>query len=525
MQVSEIPNNMSVPEPHEHPGPFDNLRDQSTHPRDIFSLLLLLGGDMVQRATARLTDYPLNIPFTRHSVSITPVAFSFGWIAYAFAGLAAAIGDCQLMPSPDCAVSLINCDSGAGGFVRSNQSWLLGRVFKDRETKMLKRFGRRFHGKQGDNEAQALTRPDQSVYGNISLVVQVFDAYAPHSSIDTGLRDSTWRYAWVVTVLQICVVVIMAGLGNWDVVVITLIGMIFALATASLPQWRAEKWSAKRLEHDKSKALSLTRGNGSTYVMVIRAAKSTAKNPDGDEGAWDFESMAASTYNFANKLEQLQHTRFCIVILTFCWTILLFLSLGVTPGPSSWALIGIGLLGTLQNIVVAGFPVEIATSGLGLHAEPSKTIIGYQRRPEEKAQYKKEMKGLSPFDVKTFCKERPPSNGEAKDVMGTLTDLEKTIPGAGAALKPIFFPGQLWPREVEIWEEFKSTENTRAAAQRANQAQQVLRRSDETGRSEQLPTVSMVGTRESGIPLLTTANSINVSRIIAPGDTQTWSTG
>jgi hypothetical protein len=42
-------------------------RDQWTYPQDVFSILLILGGDIVARAIAQLAG-----------TWITPVAFSFG---------------------------------------------------------------------------------------------------------------------------------------------------------------------------------------------------------------------------------------------------------------------------------------------------------------------------------------------------------------------------------------------------------------------------------------------------------------
>lgn len=47
--------------------PFDELREQWIQPSDVFSVLLLLGGDVVSRALAQLAGGP-----------ITPVTFSFG---------------------------------------------------------------------------------------------------------------------------------------------------------------------------------------------------------------------------------------------------------------------------------------------------------------------------------------------------------------------------------------------------------------------------------------------------------------
>lgn len=42
--------------------------DQWHNPTDVFSVLLILGGDVVVRALAQLSGSP-----------VTPVAFSFGW--------------------------------------------------------------------------------------------------------------------------------------------------------------------------------------------------------------------------------------------------------------------------------------------------------------------------------------------------------------------------------------------------------------------------------------------------------------
>lgn len=47
--------------------PSKEFRDQFNHPQEVFSVLLILGGDVVARALAQLAGGPL-----------TPVAFSFG---------------------------------------------------------------------------------------------------------------------------------------------------------------------------------------------------------------------------------------------------------------------------------------------------------------------------------------------------------------------------------------------------------------------------------------------------------------
>jgi hypothetical protein len=48
------------------------LRAQWTNPNDIFTILLIIGGEVVQVAMGQLCAGP--VPF------LTPVAFSFGWV-------------------------------------------------------------------------------------------------------------------------------------------------------------------------------------------------------------------------------------------------------------------------------------------------------------------------------------------------------------------------------------------------------------------------------------------------------------
>ncbi len=59
----------------------DFFAEQWRNPSDIFSILLLLGPETVQGAVAQLTGR-----------RITPVAFSFGWVAYASRALLSAVG-------------------------------------------------------------------------------------------------------------------------------------------------------------------------------------------------------------------------------------------------------------------------------------------------------------------------------------------------------------------------------------------------------------------------------------------------
>lgn len=58
----------------------DLLSAQWQNPNDIFSVLLLVGPAIIEKAIAQLAG-----------LGITPVAFSFGWVAYAANTLLSAI--------------------------------------------------------------------------------------------------------------------------------------------------------------------------------------------------------------------------------------------------------------------------------------------------------------------------------------------------------------------------------------------------------------------------------------------------
>ena len=64
------------------------LRTQWQNPSDILSLLLLLAPDVIQRSIAQLNGRGL-----------TPVAFSFGWVAYSVSALLSTVGGIKFAPS------------------------------------------------------------------------------------------------------------------------------------------------------------------------------------------------------------------------------------------------------------------------------------------------------------------------------------------------------------------------------------------------------------------------------------------
>ena len=93
------------------------LSDQWANPSDVLSVLLIIGGDIVQKALAQATGG-----------YFTPVCFSFGWVAYSLNALISILGDGRLLPEPDHPVKIFNLDNG---YVRENKNWIVGRVLRD----------------------------------------------------------------------------------------------------------------------------------------------------------------------------------------------------------------------------------------------------------------------------------------------------------------------------------------------------------------------------------------------------------
>lgn len=87
-------------------------------PGDVGSLLMIVNGDIVQKALAQISG-----------PRWVPVAFSFGWVVYSIQALSTVIGTGRLMPAgPDWDSIVVNVRSG---HARANRSWILGRLLRD----------------------------------------------------------------------------------------------------------------------------------------------------------------------------------------------------------------------------------------------------------------------------------------------------------------------------------------------------------------------------------------------------------
>ena len=373
-------------------GSTDNLNsefiDQWTNPTDIFSLLLLIGGDTVQKAIAQLVG--IRMPLTKgknsFGILLTPVAFSFGWVAYAFTSLKDLVGEGSLMPESDIPCQVINCSTG---YSRNVRSWILGRVLRDHQNR------NRVNRKE------------------VAIQIDIFDA-VDQKKPDI---DLIWWSSWATILIQQVIAAIPWLLyGDWTKSLVTLCGTAGALAVGMFPQWENEKWAARRLEGKsgdkgklKTKITALTRGNGHPHVMVFI-----------NKGyGWDVEGMASASCD--GKLI----TRYLSLLMTIWWTLLLITCSGLRH--NTWYLVCIGGLGMLQNIFVSGVPRDMGS--FNFHYKHRSRIAGV-RKPKTEI---KEAEDSDPEDI-----ENPLQS--IGGVMGAMMEVEKKFPGVGASLVTVFFP-------------------------------------------------------------------------------------
>ncbi|KAK4234593.1 hypothetical protein C8A03DRAFT_18532 [Achaetomium macrosporum] len=211
------------------------LATQWTNPTDVSTILMIIGGDVVQKALAQGTGK-----------LYTPVCFSFGCVAYAFTALIGILGDGRLLPPPDYPVRVFNLESG---YSKENRNWVLGRILRDLEAQTAKELP---HG--------------EPPYG---LCISVFEAV----DNPNGPTQFSWgRVHFVslaITLLQFgiaTVPAIPAVGGDWSVLFITAVGTLLIQMIGLLPQWVAEKLPNR--QHARG-TYALTAGNGSRDIIVI----------------------------------------------------------------------------------------------------------------------------------------------------------------------------------------------------------------------------------------------------------------
>lgn len=458
------------------------LRSQWVNPSDLMSLFLLIGSDVVQQAIAQLVGYKLNLPGIRqYGIPITPVALSFGWVAYAFSNLVNVVGDMKLMPTDYQPSVVVNC---ATGFQRGNRSWILNRLLLDHEIK-----------------CDVQTRMDMETKGREfirdSIRVDIFQL----GPVSSPKLDYIWWLGWAVIIVQLGIAIIPWALyGDWGTLLVTLSGNLLIAVTCALPQWGEEKWPNATMSHEG--VFCLTRGNGHPYIMVLVGAPRS----------WDIEKLATG-YSPPRK-----ETRWVSTTVAILWTCLLISLSGLKDNTLFY--MGIGVIGMLHNIWAAG--ATRSSSAFNIHMTNYArvaTIIGKRelykddrhadidpdRRTKELADIaqrafpQKDIASKNnaavtvvPGDASSASTEhvmsdrREPVSISNTDriehqkyivgdgVHGALMELEKRVPTAGLAMVQLFFPGGLKYNDAAIREDghkkfWKTAYDTKSIRKKADE--------------------------------------------------------
>ena len=374
------------------------LRNQWINPSDISTILMIIGGDVVQTALAQSTG-----------TWFTPVCFSFGWVAYAFMALVSVIGDGRLLPLPDYPVKVFNLKSG---YVRDNQNWVIGRILRDHEAWISKK-----------------TRC------NDGIRISIFEAKKNENCWTKFSYDRLHLFGLLTMVVQFAIVSVPIVLdGDWTVMLVVGVGTLLALGHGSLPQWTAEKLPNR--QHADT-VFGLTTGNGSRDVMIIRGAgnclnledfaithsprngspwekfdKHFAKAPTGPDDR--LYRRTGSLLREAKEFRGLPVGFWITLVTTFVQSLLWLLLLNTVAGVkhNTWYLLLAGGIGMFQNGIIAA--IERPPKSRNLPLEFQATIA-------------------------------------RRKVMDGLMDLEDALQCARPLVQE-FFPGDLRPDEKEWWD-------------------------------------------------------------------------
>ncbi|CZR57981.1 uncharacterized protein PAC_07871 [Phialocephala subalpina] len=303
----------------------NELRQQWTEPTDVFSVLLLLGGDIVNKALAQLSGTVL-----------TPVTFSFGWVSYAVTTFLASVGEVKLMPSATESPCLVI--TAKNGYFRSNSSWVISRVLSDYEswmdpavrTRLEKMLDERQHYMRlKTRKGTKVPRPRQ-----------------------TGLCISIYEPSKAQT----------AGEPAHDLVYWTGLGVaVLQLVTAAIPIEACLNGETRNglAARSSQNTYVLTRGIGAQHAIVIL----------GNGRGLNLEDLAVAgqiRYACSDAV-----TRTCLAGISALWVSLLVTAAGVKT--NTWFLLAVGGIGIVQNVLVAGCRRD--PSALGVHLE-FREVIG-----------------------------------------------------------------------------------------------------------------------------------------------------
>lgn len=375
------------------------VRAQWSNPGDIFTILLIVGGDIVQKAIAQLTAGP--------TPNFTPVSFSFGWVTYAISAMLSAFGENRLMPQPELECILINTKSK---YARTNRSWLLARLLRDLDYWMSQEC------KQAEiNKLRELRQANDQANTGTPAKNQ-----RDSNSIRIGLRVTVWKcdgangrgkgdlVYWsgiAVSLTQILALGLPPVIlyDEYFTITIASVGTALAWTSGLIRQWTDEKIGVRKLDLGSNKDVLLTQGQGAHDMIMLRAGPHNL----------DLEALAGSQRQLRNP----KQTRAFSTLFALAWIGLIITTAGWDK--HTWYLLGVGLLGMLHNVYAAGW--ERMPNGLGIS-------LGDPLKAEH-----------------IFVDDK---------VMKVLWALESIYPKAGAAALDIFFPGgfeNLKGWEIDAW--------------------------------------------------------------------------
>lgn len=282
------------------------LASQWQNPSDVLTVLLIIGGDVVQKALAQLSGG-----------YFVPVAFSFGWVSYSINALLVVYGEGTLTPSTPYPSILINAHSGYG---RLNYSWILNRALRGIESSL-----------------EPL---------DAALCVSVYRC-KPYGR--QNAYDLLWWSGIITMGLQLGISSIPIVIErDWGILLVTATGTSLALLGGSLPQWRNEKWGGRY--DDRGSTVCMTRGNGFQHVVVIQNEA---------RGCLNLEYLAPPRRTGCSR-----GCKIMVMISALLWILFLVNVCGIRQ--NTWYLLGVGFIGMIQNIFVAAIPRQPSAMGLPL---------------------------------------------------------------------------------------------------------------------------------------------------------------
>jgi hypothetical protein len=152
------------------------LSTQWTNPSDVLSVLLIVRGNIVQKALAQASGG-----------YFTPVCFSFGWVTYSLNAIISIIGDGRLLPEPDYPVKVYNLKNG---YVRDNKSWIIGRLLRDNVIRL--------------NKTHQL--------GGNAIRISIYDAEHSSTSPSVAGTGDVRTFGLIVMLLQLSIAAVPLGL-------------------------------------------------------------------------------------------------------------------------------------------------------------------------------------------------------------------------------------------------------------------------------------------------------------------------